>query len=506
MPTFELTGPDGGTYQIEAPDETAALGAFQSHIGAAKPAKTEPSSSLAGVAKSLGTGLAEGVIGLAGLPGDLMHLGTRALGDNLTPESSFGSNAIRKAIEGYTGEFYQPQGAAEEIANKAGVFAPAVIGGPETLAAKLATRVAAPAVASEIGGKIAGPYGEVAGALAGASGATAAANRFRALGAARTAAAEPAIQDMKTASKAGYKSQDVQDVQIRPQAVDGLAAKIENDLVGQGFRQKGQTGVFGIIDELKGAPSTVGVSDLDAARKALGVIAKEKDAIGAPTANAVAAQSAMRHIDDFLPNLQQADLLAGDALKANSILNEARQNWGAAKRAEQVQTILANAELSAASANSGQNIQNSIRQGFKPLLRNNAAKAVGYNAEELKALNRIVRGDALGGAARFAGNLLGGGGGLGMLASGAVGYEAGGAPGAIAAGLAGKGFKAVGNAATYRAVRDLDRLLRSRSPLALQMAQSLPPVVVGKLPKQSAAILAALSMQQALQNPAYNAR
>src|ERR1700687_629854 len=30
MPTFELTGPDGGTYQVDAPDTAAALSAFQS--------------------------------------------------------------------------------------------------------------------------------------------------------------------------------------------------------------------------------------------------------------------------------------------------------------------------------------------------------------------------------------------------------------------------------------------------------------------------------------------
>lgn len=509
MPTFELSGPDGGTYQIDAPDENAALSAFQTHMGGApKPAAdSRPSSSMSGVAKSLGSGLAEGVIGLAGLPGDLYHMGLRALGDNLTPESRFGSDSIKKSVEGYTGEFYKPQGTAEELANKVGIFAPSVMGGPETMAAKVATRVAAPAVASEIGGKVAGPYGEVAGALTGAAGATAAANKFRAMGAARNAgAAQPTIEEMKAASRAGYQSPEVAAVQIRPQAVDTLATAIENDLVSSGFRQRGQANVFDIVDELKNAPGAVGVADLDSARKALGVIAKEKDAVGAPTANAVAAQKAVRHIDDFLPNLNQADLLAGDAQRANSILGEARQNWGAAKRAEQVKTTLANAELSAAAANSGQNIQNSIRQAFKPLLRNNGAKAVGYSDEELKALNRVVRGDALGGAARFAGNLLGGGGGLGMLASGAVGYEAGGPAGAIAAGLAGKGFKAVGNSATYRAVRDLDRLIRSRSPLALSVAQSLPPQVVALLPRQSAAMLAALSAQPVLQQPAYNQR
>ena len=134
------------------------------------------------------------------------------------------------------------------------------------------------------------------------------------------------------------------------------------------------------------------------------MIAKEKDAVALQLRNAV-ARKRVRHIDDFLPNLNQADLLAGDAQRANSIL-ERRVKIGV-RRNEQskAKTTLANAELSAAAANSGQNIQNSPRQAFKPPLRNNGAKAVGYSDEEPKALNRSVW-RCTGGAARFAGNLL----------------------------------------------------------------------------------------------------
>ena len=38
MPTFELSGPDGGTYQIDAPDENSAVAAFSQFNGAAAPA------------------------------------------------------------------------------------------------------------------------------------------------------------------------------------------------------------------------------------------------------------------------------------------------------------------------------------------------------------------------------------------------------------------------------------------------------------------------------------
>jgi hypothetical protein len=148
MPTFDFTSPEGKVYSVEGPEGATQAQAFdilQAQIGTTqKPADEAGGSSVSGAVKSLGTGLAEGVTGLAGLPGDLYHLGLRALGDNLTPESRYGSNAVKKSVESVTGEFYKPQGAIEETINKVGQFAPAAIGGPEALATRLATRVAAP--------------------------------------------------------------------------------------------------------------------------------------------------------------------------------------------------------------------------------------------------------------------------------------------------------------------------------------------------------------------------
>ena len=135
------------------------------------------------VAKSAGVGLAKGGIGLAGLPGDIAELGARGInaavqgvgkltGLNVGPSRqplapTYGSEDIQKAIESKTGPFYQPQTGLGKFAQTAGEFAPAVIGGPETLATKLATRVALPAAAAtgaEAAG--AGPIGQTAAALA----------------------------------------------------------------------------------------------------------------------------------------------------------------------------------------------------------------------------------------------------------------------------------------------------------------------------------------------------
>ena len=172
-------------------DENAALSAFQTHMGGApKPAAdSRPSSSMSGVAKPLGSGLAEGVIGLAGLPGDLYHDGLCALWaipSRRNPASVLTSNQ-RSPSRAANWRAYKPRGTAEEIANKVGILRHLSLAVLKRWRRKLPHGLPLP-LSHEIGGKVAGPYGEAAGALTGAAGtATAAANKFRAMGAARNA-------------------------------------------------------------------------------------------------------------------------------------------------------------------------------------------------------------------------------------------------------------------------------------------------------------------------------
>jgi hypothetical protein len=368
MPTFEIVGPDG-TYHLNAPDEKTAVAAWQGFQNQstggktpdAMPATAAKGSSVGGVAKSLGTGLAEGAIGLAGMIPDISSAAHSAANKYLfdpllnatvgkpskpeversfDPNKAFGSAGIQKAVEGVTGEFYKPQGAAEEIANKVGQFAPAVIGGPESLASKALTRVVAPAVASEAAGKLtegtaAQPYAELGGALLGASGVSSGVQKFYDLIAANKAAKLiPAAQDIKTASRALYQHPDVAAVQIHPDAVSDLADTISSDLqhgANSGFRPANEPKVFSAIDELRTATNEgrpAKIADLDNVRQVLGNAAKERDAIGQPTRQSVAASRAISHIDDFLPNLRQVDLIAGDAARANDILDDARKKIG----------------------------------------------------------------------------------------------------------------------------------------------------------------------------------
>ena len=429
MPTFETTGPDGATYHINAPDEHRAVEAFSAFIKGSLPAPTNDDSTTGDVAKSAGVGLVKGGIGLAGLPGDLSNAlahGSKIAGDYIAGKLGFDpspdlglpalptSGVIQKGVESATGPLYEPKTTAGQYAETAGEFLPAAIGGPESLATRLATRVAAPAVASETAGQLtkgtaAEPYARLAGAIAGGTSASAGVNKFLEMIAAnKAAAAVPSAEALKDAARAGYDHPDVAAVQIKPQAASDLATKIENDLVAQGFRARpGQGGsTFDTIAELKNAPGPVSVQDIDSVRKALGNVGKS----GIPTADSVAANKAIAHLDDFLPNLSQSDLIAGDAAAANQILQDARGNWAAAKRSNMLTDKIDAAELQAASANSGHNVENALRQRMRSVLTSPKLSR-GLSVDEKSAIEAFVRGGPVSNVVRHIGNYLGGGGG-----------------------------------------------------------------------------------------------
>lgn len=471
--------------------------------------KDEPSGSVSGAVKSLGVGLAEGVTGLAGLPGDLYHLGLRALGDNLTPESRFGSNAIKKGIEQYTGEFYKPQGAIEETINKAGQFAPAILGGPETMATRIATRAVIPAVASEVGGKVAGPYGEVIGGLAGAGAGTAVARKFNEMAAARRAA--PAIpsseEHLKTASGQFKQAEDMNLV-VKPDFTTNAAADMRASL--KGFDPEAQATVFKAADRLEDLgksapgipPTAVQMNDVELIRKQLVNLKASTDA---PTREA--ARRAIASLQGSQKALTPAEVLAGDAGVYTKLMDDAVQNWATGKRSNIIQGKTALGELNSATAGSGANDDNALRQAFKQLARpvNNDItpkwQRLGFNKEEGAAIEKVARGTLSGNTARYLGKLAPTGSVSGVL-SGGAGFAAAGPVGAIGLPAAGYLAKKIGDLSTKRAVAAVDSLVRSRSPLAAQVAAQLPPQIIQQLPSKTQRLLQSLIIaDQAVQQP-----
>jgi len=220
MARFEITSPTGQRFEVTAPDgasQDEVLAYAKSQFASADPSKmpTNPEPTpdpgrfaapqlaqtqaanpevLPDMAKSFGSGLVKGGIGLATLPGNLESLGRMGInyagrklgaeGDTVSPKTTLPEwmtyGGMKKNVEGVTGPLYEPQTRAGKFAGAVGEFGVGGMimpGGGIGLVNKAVRNVVAPAVASEGAGQLTEgtalePWARVAGALVGPSAAT----------------------------------------------------------------------------------------------------------------------------------------------------------------------------------------------------------------------------------------------------------------------------------------------------------------------------------------------
>lgn len=495
MPIFEIQT-EAGSFEVDAPDQAAALAA----IGNAPAA---PETTMAGVAKSAGTGLVEGLSGLAGLPADAINLigGLTGRGEQTADfAKNYGGDAMRQRAEAMTGPLYKSQGGIEETARTVGSFLPGLIGGPASLGVKLGTRVALPAVASEGAKALAEgtgyeQYAGIAGALGGLAGGM---GIERAMSGARVAA-RPSRADIGTRTDDLYARPELKNVQIAPnpvgQFVDDLKVKIDKDVAADFDAER----TFKMLDKLK-SNTAVSVDDLDRVRKRLSEYAGEMNTNFKPTPNARAAMTARKEIDDFLANLQQPQLLAGDAQAASGILKEARATAQQGMKMDKVARWVRDAEIDAAKSHSGGNLENVIYQKIATALKNPQKHLGGWSKDEVGALKRVMPNLAES-ILRRGGKLLGGGGGLGQLASGSAGGAMFGFPGMVALPAIGMGMNKAGSAIASRKLKNVTDVIASNAPMyaanrpAFQQAMQ-GPGILGRLPSPQQASLYSVLMSQ----------
>lgn len=299
-------------------------------------------------------------------------------------------------------------------------------------------------------------------------------------------AAVPTADELRTAGREGYATARDTGVEYAPHSVNNLATKISGSLENDGLLSELAPATHSILRKLaeeQPAGAVAPVQGLIAARQALSRAARQIDPVTrGPTQDAAAASRAVRSIDAFLESPPSGSVLAGPADTAAAALRDANANYGAAVRSDRLTDKADISELRAAAANSGKNIGNGLRQQAASILANPKLSA-GYSAEEVAALEEIVRGTPTRNAIRTVSNLLGGGGGLGAMLTGAAGAAAGtGAhPGVVGAGLGAVALPAIGmvakqteNALTRGAVERAGDVIRQRSPLYQDRVTNAP--------------------------------
>lgn len=295
----------------------------------------------------------------------------------------------------------------------------------------------------------------------------------------------PTAEELRAASSSGYDAVRNMDVDFSATAVRDWANQVQRDLEADGIIAELAPKAFRVLRKLQQAPddpsAVAPIASLEAARRTFGNAGKD---FNNPT-DQLAARTIRERLDSFLEKPPAESVVAGSAPAASQTLRDARANYAAAKRSDTLTGIEDAAELRAAVANSGQNLDNSTRQRLASLLLN-PRQSAGFNSGERAAIENVARGTRGRNLMRGAGNVLGGGGGMGMMLTGSIGGGAGamaGGPVGAALGaaiptIAGSALKGGAARLTQRGLRNVDEMTRRRSPLyeALLANAPLEPV------------------------------
>lgn len=316
-----------------------------------------------------------------------------------------------------------------------------------------------------------------------------------------TSIPKPTAEALAAAGSKGYEAVRNMGVDYRGESVSAVARALQQRLEGEGILAELAPKTHSLVRKLTDAPegAIAPIAGIEAARRAAGYAAKD---FANPTEQ-LAAKQLQRELDGFVSAADPATVVAGPAAQAARELAAARGNTAAAKRSDRITGLDDAAELRAAAANSGQNLDNAIRTRAAGVVLD-PKKAAGYNAEEIAALRGVAEGTLGRNAARYIGNLLGGGGGLGQamttLGIGGAGAAALGPVGVMlgaAVPVTGMASKAIGNKLTSRALGKVDEMVRARSPLHEEAIASAPKVLSSEVTLTDRVLRAILAAQSA---------
>lgn len=283
--------------------------------------------------------------------------------------------------------------------------------------------------------------------------------------------AVPTSDELLSTGGFGFDMARGMDVRFSPQSVQNMVLKLRSQLHAAGFRQSNAPKVFAELDALA-RPAEPGafasIDDLHAVRMALREAAKPV-ADGSNGTEVNAASQFIRAIDEFITNPDPQAVVAGPAAAAGGVWRDAMGNYAAGKRSDRLMGIEESTLRRAKASNSGLNIDNTIRQRVASVL-DNPAKRAGFSQEEIALLEQVANGTAPRNVLRWAGNVLGGGGGLAGGIAGGAGYAVAGPVGATAAVAIPLAAKLGGNKLTKNALRNVDTATRQRSPLYQERA------------------------------------
>lgn len=311
----------------------------------------------------------------------------------------------------------------------------------------------------------------------------------------------PTTEELAAVGKADITAARNSGLEVTSDSVANWSRKTQQDLFESGIHPVDAPATYAKLRELETAPagSFATSSNLQSLRESLGHTAQNFNPQAAK--DQVAASRSIGGLDKLIPSLDEASVVAGTPAATQKLFDTGRGNYAAAMRSNDLTGvldrantgILERAEVRAQAANSGRNLDNTIRQKIASLLEK-PKEVSGFSDPEIAALNDAVAGSRTRNTARYVGNLAGGGGGIGQAFISALGASLGAPFGAAGAMIgasvpvaAGAGAKTIANILAKRSLKGVDELIRQRSPL-YEDALANAPLVADDLGKREALV------------------
>jgi hypothetical protein len=156
------------------------------------------------------------------------------------------------------------------------------------------------------------------------------------------------------------------------------------------------------------------------------------------------------------------------------MLQEADRQFALTKLAQSLDKRIGTVEAQTAATHSGANLDNKIRQALVAFSKDERA-VHGLTPQEQVTLQNIIRGGMTANTLRRVGNVLGGGGGMGMTVGALLGHMLLGGAGFVGFPAAGALLKATENALVHHQVRNLISDVAERSMFAPTVGRLRPP-------------------------------
>lgn len=265
----------------------------------------------------------------------------------------------------------------------------------------------------------------------------------------------PSRAELAEAASAAYKKADEAGVVVSSNSLKGLKARVVSMTKKEGLDKDlhpDSNAVLRRILETKGEKT---LSEVETLRK----LAKDAQGSIKPADKRIAGMI-VDELDDYIDNLGEADVVAGDATKTKA-LKEARNLYSRAKKSELIEGLVQRAK-DASSNFSGSGLENAVRREFISLAKNKKQMRM-FTAAEQAAIRRVAQGGKVDNAFRFIGKFAPTGVVSGVLSGGAGAYIGG--PFGAALPLAGLAGREIATRRTMRNVRSADELMR-RGPQA----------------------------------------